>query len=130
LKQLESRSAERTLVIQRCVLSFYTAVSWVLAGTVGEVVGVKRGAPLHFITKHNANTMNFKERLDVFRRIDALIRRKGTGTPKQLSERLETSEKTTYRYLEQLRTDYDAPLRYCRERQTYYYDNEDFKLHL
>jgi predicted DNA-binding transcriptional regulator YafY len=72
--------------------------------------------------------MNFKERSDAFRRIDALIRRKGTGTPKQLSERLNTSEKTTYRYLEQLRMNYDAPLHYCKQRQTYYYDNEDFKL--
>jgi predicted DNA-binding transcriptional regulator YafY len=74
--------------------------------------------------------MTFNERCAVLKRMDALIRRKGTGTPKQLSERLNTSEKTLYRYLELLKMNYNAPLRYCKNRGTYYYEDENFTLNL
>jgi predicted DNA-binding transcriptional regulator YafY len=72
--------------------------------------------------------MNFYEHRAMLSRIDALIKRKGTGTPQQLSSRLQATLRTTYRYLDEIRTCYDAPLCYCRKRQTYYYEDENFIL--
>jgi len=60
--------------------------------------------------------------------LDHLIRIKGTGSPKHLAKRLNISERSIYEYIEVLRT-LDAPVRYCKFRQSYYYEN-DGRLHL
>lgn len=55
------------------------------------------------------------------RTLDRLIQRKATGTPAQLARRLNISRSRLYDYLLFLK-DEGAPVRYSRERQTYYYE--------
>ena len=70
--------------------------------------------------------MSFIQTLERLKRIDALIRRKATGTPAQLAERLDVSEASLYRYLNDLR-DLGAPIKYCSQRLCYIY-NAPFEL--
>ena len=72
--------------------------------------------------------MKFLDRLRRFKRLDELIRRKGTGTPAQLAERLNVSKPTVVRYIRLLR-DLGAQLEYDAWRKTYHY-TDDFKLDL
>jgi len=55
--------------------------------------------------------------------IDSLIRIKGTGTPDQLAQRLGMSRRSLFDYLN-LMKDYGAPIKYCSQRQSYYYETE------
>ena len=64
--------------------------------------------------------------LERTRRIDSLIRRKSTGSPRDLANRLGVSEATVYRYILELKN-MGAPIQYCRDRQSYYYE-ESFDL--
>ncbi|MEL7222190.1 MAG: winged helix-turn-helix domain-containing protein [Bacteroidota bacterium] len=69
--------------------------------------------------------MKFSDTLYLLLRLHALIQRKGTGTPKALARRLNISRSALFRYLEMLES-FDAPIAYCRHRQSYYYE-EDFE---
>ena len=53
-------------------------------------------------------------------RLDQYIREKATGTPKQLSAKLDISERQVRGYIKLLK-DLGAPVRYSRRRSTYYY---------
>jgi len=55
--------------------------------------------------------------------IDRLIRMKGTGTPKQLAERLHISESLLYEYLSFMK-EHGAPIVYGKLRQSYYYERQ------
>ena len=55
--------------------------------------------------------------------IDHLIRIKGTGTAEALGDRLGISRASVYEYLN-LMKDNGAPIKFCKFRQSYYY-NED-----
>jgi predicted DNA-binding transcriptional regulator YafY len=56
-------------------------------------------------------------------RIDHLIRIKGTGTPAQLARRMGVGERTIYEYISMMK-ELGAPIRFCRERRSYYYDKD------
>lgn len=60
---------------------------------------------------------------DRIKRIDNLIQMKGTGTAGELAERLGISRAQVYEYLN-LMKDFGAPIKYCKYRQSYYYDEE------
>ena len=62
----------------------------------------------------------FKYYLDRIALIDRLIQIKGTGTPRQLAERLGISERTLYETLS-LMKERGAPIQYCRVRRSYFY---------
>jgi len=70
--------------------------------------------------------MTFVEQLRMIQRLDALIRRKSTGSPKQLAGRLNVSRASLYRYLNELRN-LGAHVEYCSNRGSYFY-NEPFEL--
>jgi hypothetical protein len=55
--------------------------------------------------------------------IDRLIRIKATGTPKEFAQKLYISESRLYSCLS-LMKDLGAPVRYCKQRQSYYYEKE------
>lgn len=55
-------------------------------------------------------------------RMDSLIRRKSTGTPKELAQKLNISERWLYIFLDELRTELDCPIRYDRRRRSYIYE--------
>ena len=55
--------------------------------------------------------------------IDRLIRKKGTGTPKQLAQKLHISESLLYEYLSFMK-EQGAPIVYNKMRQSYYYEQQ------
>lgn len=55
--------------------------------------------------------------------IDRLTRIKGTGTPKQLSQKLGISERTLFRLIDIMRS-LGAPIAYSKMRSSYYYKEE------
>ncbi|QHS61891.1 HTH domain-containing protein [Chitinophaga agri] len=60
---------------------------------------------------------------DRIRRIDLLIRMKGTGTAAELAERLGISRAQVYEYIN-LMKGLGAPIKYCKYRQSYFYNEE------
>ncbi len=63
------------------------------------------------------------EQLRQLERLDQLIRMKATGSPKDLAGRMEVSERTIYNLIDSLRM-FGAEVCYCRNRGSYYYENE------
>jgi len=66
--------------------------------------------------------MRVIDKLYQIERIDNLIRRKATGSPKDLASRLGVSERTIYDCIDLMKS-MDAPIYYCRHNQSYCYDN-------
>jgi hypothetical protein len=60
--------------------------------------------------------------LNRIRRLDALIRQKRTGPPKELAEKLGISERWLYIFMDELKTDLDCPIRYDRMKRSYVYE--------
>lgn len=54
--------------------------------------------------------------------LDDLIRRKATGSPKELARKLSVSERTVYELINKLKM-LDAPISYDFQRRTYFYQN-------
>ena len=65
----------------------------------------------------------FFETLQTLERLDGLIRRKGTGKPLALAQRLGISERQVYNLISALR-ELGAPVAYCNKQETYYYTQE------
>lgn len=57
-------------------------------------------------------------------RIHELIISKQTGSPKELSEKLELSERTIYNYIAFMRNDLNAPIIYSTPITSYCYERE------
>lgn len=67
--------------------------------------------------------MSLKRYLEKVRYIDCLIRKKCTGSPKMLAEKTGLSPSSVNNYLNDMRQE-GFPIRYCRKRQTYYYEKD------
>ena len=68
------------------------------------------------------------ETLALINRIDNLIRRRATGTPDDIAEKLGVSRSTWYNYLELLTGELNFPIEYDTENQTYFYTaNGEFR---
>jgi len=65
--------------------------------------------------------MSLHNYLNRIERLDALIRQRRTGSPKELADKLEISERWLFRLLEELRMELNCPIRYCRRTRTYFY---------
>ena len=63
----------------------------------------------------------FVEQLQQLQRLDALIRRKATGTPVILAAKFGVSERTIYNLIDILRS-LGAEIAYSREMESYYYE--------
>jgi DNA-binding transcriptional regulator LsrR (DeoR family) len=68
--------------------------------------------------------MAFNSYLNHIRRLTALIQQKATGTPISLAQRLDISESTLYALLKFLREEYNVPIHYDADRQTYCFSRE------
>lgn len=66
--------------------------------------------------------MTLFEQLNRIRRLDSLIRRKATGKPEELAERIDVSRATVFRYIDELRA-FGAPIVYDKDRQSYCYED-------
>jgi len=56
--------------------------------------------------------------------IDELIRKRSTGSPSQLANRLDISVRMVYEIIKELREDLQAPISYDHANGTYYYERE------
>lgn len=63
--------------------------------------------------------------INLLERLDQLIRLKATGTPCELAQRLDISEREVYRIIADLRSK-DVKITYCKKRQSYFYENDTF----
>ena len=50
-----------------------------------------------------------------------LIENRGTGTPKELARKLNTSERMIYKYIYMLKNEFKAPIAYSRSAKSYYF---------
>jgi predicted DNA-binding transcriptional regulator YafY len=64
--------------------------------------------------------MNIKH----FITINELIKLRNTGAPADLALKLGISERMVYRYIDELKHEFNAPVKYDRKQRTYYYDGE------
>ncbi len=62
-----------------------------------------------------------KKIIERLRRIDKLVQLSATGAPKQLASMLDISERQLYNYICLMRNELNAPIKYNKHRQTYYY---------
>ena len=53
-----------------------------------------------------------------------LIHSADTGTPKFISIRLKISERMVYKYIEIIKNEFNAPVRYNRLTKTYYFEGD------
>lgn len=61
---------------------------------------------------------NYLNRIE---RLDALIRQKRTGSPKELADKLGISERWLYTLMDELKTELGCPIRYDRRKRSYVY---------
>lgn len=57
-------------------------------------------------------------------RIDEQIKTKQTGTPKQLAQKLEISERSVHYYIAFMKNEMKAPIVYDNKLETYFYEIE------
>ena len=67
--------------------------------------------------------MNFQKYLERLERLHLLIRRKATGSPNELANKLGLSKRQTLEYVRELK-DLDIPIAYCKHTKTYYYEKD------
>lgn len=67
--------------------------------------------------------MPIQKYIERIRHLDSLIRKKGTGTVKQLAKKLELSESGVMKYIKEMK-ELGCPIKYCRNRNSYYYTEE------
>lgn len=64
--------------------------------------------------------MDLLEKINLIKRLDNLIRRKATGTPKELSVKINISERQVYNIINEMKN-MGAPIAFCQKTKTYYY---------
>lgn len=67
--------------------------------------------------------MRYIEKTQLIERVDALIRRKATGSARELASRVGVSKSTMYEILDIMKM-MGAEIQYCNERKSYYYSTE------
>jgi len=68
--------------------------------------------------------MSLYKYLNRIERLDALIRRKSTGPPKELAHKLDISERWLYKLLGELKEELDCPITYDHRQQSYVYEKK------
>jgi len=73
--------------------------------------------------KQKPKKMTIFEKLNLLERVHSLINRKATGSPEQLAQKIGYSKRQTLRLVADLKA-LGMPIRYDRERYTYYYEEK------
>jgi|SRR5699024_2394815 len=68
--------------------------------------------------------MSLRTYMTRIRRLDGMIRRKSTGPPEELAEKLDISERWLYKFLRELKEEFDCPISYDHYRQSYVYEEQ------
>lgn len=72
--------------------------------------------------------MTFIKKIHQLNRLHELIKRRATGSPKELAGKFDMSERCIYRLVDELRS-FDLDIKYCRTSQSYIYTRQiDFSL--
>jgi predicted transcriptional regulator len=53
-----------------------------------------------------------------------LIEQKATGSPSEIALKIGVTERMVYKYLEVLKSEFNAPIKYSRANQTYFFTEE------
>jgi len=64
--------------------------------------------------------MQFEKYVSRMQYLQELIEKQGTGSPRELADRLGISERMLYRYIEELKAS-EKPVAFCRKRKSYFY---------
>jgi hypothetical protein len=80
-----------------------------------------------YVIPYSINDTQTMKRLYRFKLMDKLIHAESTGTPKEFAEKLSICVSYLHSQIKDLKEEYNAPIKYTRIRQTYYYDS-DFSL--
>jgi len=72
--------------------------------------------------------MGLLKQYNRLKHIDLLISMSATGTPKDLAEKLNVSIITIYRYIREMK-ELGAPIKYCRNCDSYKYTEQEYKFH-
>ena len=56
--------------------------------------------------------------------LDKLIQKENTGTPAKLALKLNISERCIYHYLAFMKNHFEAPLKWCEEKESYLYSKK------
>lgn len=67
--------------------------------------------------------MSLRTYMTRIRRLDGMIRRKSTGPPEELAEKLDISERWLYKFLRELKEEFSCPISYDSYRQSYVYED-------
>lgn len=67
--------------------------------------------------------MKLFEAINRMDRIHQLIRREATGSPEEFAERFNLKRRQLYNILDEFK-DYGADIKYCRVKNSFYYENE------
>ena len=59
--------------------------------------------------------------IEVLQKIIECIHEEKTNKPIDFAKKLQISERIVYKYISILKTEFDAPIKFCRKRQTYYF---------
>jgi hypothetical protein len=65
--------------------------------------------------------MTFEERVRIIKKLDSLIKRKFKGNSFEYAAKLNVSRSAFFRLLEYVKTEFDAPIRYCKTNGRYEY---------
>ena len=68
-------------------------------------------------------SMNLSKYFERFQRLHGMIRKKATGSPSELADKLALSERAVFEYIRAMR-EMGAPIAFCPVRRTYYYERE------
>ena len=66
--------------------------------------------------------MTFYEYREQLERIETLAKKNATGTPKELANRINVSERTIFRLIQSMK-DFGTPIEYCRKTNSYFINN-------
>lgn len=59
-----------------------------------------------------------------------LIQDRNTGTPKELAKKVKISERMVYKYMDELKHEFKAPVKYDKSHKTYFFNGAGkLKLH-
>ena len=80
--------------------------------------------------KHGLNKRKIDMKISTLMIIIDLIQERNTGTPKELAKKVKISERMVYKYMDELKHEFNAPVKYDKSHKTYYFNGSgNLKLH-
>ncbi|WP_299671885.1 hypothetical protein [uncultured Polaribacter sp.] len=65
--------------------------------------------------------MSLQKYINRIAQLDQLIRLEATGNPAECAKKLQISKRSLYCLLDELKTDFNCPIKYCKVKRSYVY---------